>query len=47
MIIEKSPHHISNSNKIDNLSVIDNGANLPNPINLTPMNFPFGVGSKD
>ena len=31
MIIEKSPHHISNSNKIDNLSVIDNGANLPNP----------------
>ena len=41
MIIEKSPHHISNSNKIDNLSVIDNGANLPNPTKSDSDEFSF------
>ena len=47
MIIEKSPHHILNSNKAENVNVIEKNVKDTGPDKSNSDEFSFGVGLKD
>ena len=47
MIIQKSHHHILNSNKVENMNVVEKDLKDTGITNQIQMNFLFGAGLKD
>ena len=47
MIIQKSPHHILNSNKVENINVIEKDLKDKGITQSSSDEFSFGVGLKD